>query len=92
MNVNATLEANTQLAECGQPGVRALHDPAMGAKSVVALDTSAGNTVLDASTLEIGATARKVVALVRVQFSGPVSPTAVIEPPMFGILEPQTGG
>lgn len=78
MNVDATLEAITQLAECGQPGVRALYDPAMSSESVVALDTSAGNTVLDAPTLEMGATARKVVALVRVQFAGPATRPAAL--------------
>jgi hypothetical protein len=48
---DATLERSAQLAEGGQPGVCALDDPAMATKSVVALNASAGDAVLDARRL-----------------------------------------
>lgn len=64
MNVDAALEASTQLAEGSQPGVRALDHPAMTPEPVIALDTTPGNTRRDAQLAQVGAATRKVIALV----------------------------
>ena len=71
MNVDAALEAGTQLAEGCQPRVSALNHPAVASESVIALNTSAGNTILDNAALKVRAAAGEVVALVRMQLGGP---------------------
>lgn len=63
MNVDASFEANPQLAEGSEPGVGSLDAPSVTAEPVVALDASAGNAGFDASALEVGSAARAVVAL-----------------------------
>jgi len=73
MNIDATLEACTQLAEGSQPGVSALDDPAVATEPIIALDASAGDAILDASALEVSTASRVVVTLVRMQFSGPAA-------------------
>lgn len=73
MNVDATLEAGTQLAEGSQPGVRALHHPTVATEPIIALDALAGDTILDASALEVSMASRVVVTLVRMQFTGPAT-------------------
>lgn len=64
MNVDAALEASTQLAEGSQPGVRVLDHQAMTPEPVIALDTTPGNTRRDAQLAQVGAATRKVIALV----------------------------
>ena len=73
MSLDAALEAHTQLAECCQPSVRSLDHPAVTPEPVIALDAPAGDAVLNATALEMGAAAMEVVALVRVQVLGPAS-------------------
>lgn len=73
MNVNAALEASAQLAEGCEPGVRALDDPAVAPESIIALDTFAGDAVLDTAAFEMGTAARVVVSLVRMQLAGPAA-------------------
>lgn len=72
MNVNATLKARAQLAQSGQPSVRALHDPAVASQSLVTLNTFSRYAVLDATALEVRTASRVVVSLVRMQ---PARPT-----------------
>lgn len=77
MNVDAALEASPQLAECSQPGVRALDHPAMTPKPIIALDAAPGNTRPDAQLAQVGAATGKVIALVGMQLVRPASgPTA----------------
>ena len=71
MNVNAALKAGTQLAEGCQPSVGALNYPPMASESVIALDASAGDTILNTAALEVSATPGEVVALVRMQLGRP---------------------
>jgi hypothetical protein len=67
MGLKAALEANAEFAEGGKPGMRTLNDPAMPAESIVALDASASNPILDAAALEVFPATRIVIAFVRVQ-------------------------
>ncbi len=67
MSLDAALEAHSQLAECCQPSVRSLHHPAITPETVIALDAPPGDAVMNATALEMVATAVEVVALVRVQ-------------------------
>lgn len=71
MNVDAPFKASAQLAEGGQPCVRTLDYPAVAPEPVVAFNAFAGDAVLDAPALEMRVAARKVVALVGMQFGGP---------------------
>jgi len=49
MDIEATLEANEQLAEHRKPGRHALHSPTMFAEAVVLLDATASDARVDAS-------------------------------------------
>lgn len=71
MNVGATLDAGTQVAECSQSGGSALNHPAVALETIIALDVSLGDVILDTSVLELSTASRVVVTLVRMQFSGP---------------------
>lgn len=73
MNVNAALEASAQLAEGSEPRVRALDDPAVATKPIIALYAFAGGTVLDTAAFEMSVAARVVVSLVRMQLAGPAT-------------------
>ena len=73
MSMDASFETDAQLAEGGQPGMCAFHDPAMASEPVVAFDSSASDSILDASAPEMLPTARKVVALVRMQLARPAA-------------------
>lgn len=68
MNVNATLEAGTQLAEGSQPGVGALDHPVVAPETIIALNALASDAILDPAALEMGAAPHVVVALVRMEF------------------------
>ncbi len=70
MNVESTLEANTELAEAREPGVRAFHDPAVLAQAIAALDTSPGHSTFDAPLPQMCSTPSVVIALVRMQLGG----------------------
>jgi hypothetical protein len=69
MNFERTLETNAEFAETGKPGMRALDNPAMPSKSLLALYPLAGNTSRGAALLQVTPTAGKVVALVRMEFA-----------------------
>lgn len=73
MNVDATLEAGTQLAKGSQPGMSALDHPAMASEAVIALDAPTSDTVFNAATLEVRTASGEVVALVRMQLGGPAA-------------------
>ena len=67
MDIRAALVAHGEAAELGQPGQRALHDPAVPAQAGAALDTLAGNAALDTPPLQGDPTGRAVIRLVGVQ-------------------------
>ena len=73
MNVDAALKARTQLAEGSQPRVSSLDQPAVAPEPVIALNTSAGDAILDTAAREVRAAARKVVDLVGMQLCGPAA-------------------
>ena len=78
MSLGAAFEADAQLAEGCQPGVRSLHHPAMAPQPVVARDAPAGDAALDTSSPEMFPTAREVVALVGMQLVGPTARSAAL--------------
>jgi len=67
MNVESAFEANTQLAEAREPGVSALHDPAVLAQALAALDTSPGDSTFDAPLSQMCSAPSVVIALVHMQ-------------------------
>src|ERR671938_524061 len=67
MDIRAALVAHGEAAELGQPGQRALHDPAVPAQAGAALDSLAGNAALDTPPLQGDPTGRAVIRLVGVQ-------------------------
>jgi len=73
MNVNATLEASAQLAEGCEPRVRALDDPAVATKPVIAFDAFASNAVSNTAAFEMSTAPPVVVSLVRMQLAGPAA-------------------
>ena len=76
MNIEATFEANAQLAESGKPSMRAFHNPAMLAKAIVLLDATACDSWNDAPLAQMPTTPREVIPLVSVEFVGPASRSA----------------
>ncbi len=69
MNIEASFEANSKLAESGEPGMRTLDDPTMPAQPFAAFDTAACNTSLDAALSQITSTTPEVIPFVSVQFA-----------------------
>lgn len=69
MNVETPFETNAQFAETGKLGVRALDHPAMPSEPFLAFDTATGDTCRDAALPQVPPTARKVMALVRMQLA-----------------------
>lgn len=75
MDVDASLEADAQLAEAGKPGMGALDHPAMPPQSIIALDPLASDAGGDAPLLEMVAAAVDIVGPVGVQLAWPASCT-----------------
>lgn len=73
MNVDAALEAGTQLAEGCQPGMGAFDYPPIASEPVIALDAPAGDTVLNTAALEVSTAPGEVITLVRMQLTGPAT-------------------
>lgn len=71
MDIDSAFEADAQLAHTCEPGVRALHDPAMTPQAVVALDSLASDARRDAPFLEVMAAAVDIIGLVSVQLAWP---------------------
>lgn len=69
MNVETPLETNTQFAESGKPGMRALNHPAMPPESLLAFHATTGNPSRDSALLQITPAAAKVVALICMQLT-----------------------
>ncbi|QKM56467.1 hypothetical protein B7759_05022 [Burkholderia glumae] len=69
MNIEASFEANSKLAESGKPGMRTLDDPTMPAQPFAAFDTAACNTSLDAALSRITSATPEVIPFVSVQFA-----------------------
>lgn len=70
MGVNASLEADAQLAKGSEPGVSTLDNPAMAAKPVFVFDAFACDTDLDATAVQVLTASRAVVGLVSMQLVG----------------------
>ncbi len=68
MDVESTFEADAKLAETGKPGMRALDDPPMTPKALLALNALTSNTCRNSSPVQILLTATAVVCLIGVQF------------------------
>jgi hypothetical protein len=73
MGLDASLKSDPQLSEARVPGVRALDNPSMASKPVVALDSSAGNAGFDATRSEMFMATLEVIAFVRMQLVRPAS-------------------
>jgi hypothetical protein len=73
MRMDATFEANAQLAEGGDPGVGSLDDPAMTAQAIIAFDAFSRDPHLDATTPQMRSAALVVIALVGMK---PIRPAA----------------
>ncbi|GLZ23176.1 hypothetical protein Bpla01_67040 [Burkholderia plantarii] len=73
MNIEAALEANPELSESGEPGMRAFDHPTMPPKAIATFDTTTRDTCLDAALSQITSTARKVIPFVSVQFGRPLA-------------------
>lgn len=71
MGGDAALEAHPELAEGGQPRMRALDHPAMTAQALLALDALAGDAHPDATPPQMLPTASAVVGFVRMELVGP---------------------
>ncbi len=69
MNIKAPLDANTELAEPRESGLRALDDPTMPSEPLATFYTTTDNTRLDASLPQITPATSKAIALVRVQLA-----------------------
>ncbi len=69
MNIEASFEANSKLAESGEPGMRTLDDPTMPAQPFAAFDTAACDTSLDAALSQITSATPEVIPFVSVQFA-----------------------
>ncbi len=67
MDIEAALETNTELAECGKPSMSAFHNPAMLAEPIVLLDASAGDSWVDASLAQMATAPCEVIPLVGVE-------------------------
>ncbi len=73
MNIETPFEANSKLAESGEPGMCALDDPTMPSQPFATFDTTPGDTGLDAALFQITSTTRKVIPFVSVQFGRPLA-------------------
>lgn len=68
MNIEPPLEADSQLAESGEPRMGALDHPSVTPKAVFALDAFAGDSSRDAASAQIISASTSVVTLVGMQF------------------------
>jgi hypothetical protein len=68
MNIETPLKANTQFAEAGKPGVRALDHPAMPSQPFLAFYSAPSNARRNPSLFQVLPAAGKVIALVRMPF------------------------
>lgn len=66
MDIQPPLEARSQLTHGRQPGMRSLHNPAVPAEPLLALDALARNPCRDTPLAQVGAAATAVVSLVSV--------------------------
>ncbi|ALK32993.1 hypothetical protein bpln_2g07400 [Burkholderia plantarii] len=73
MNIEAALEANPELSESGESGMRAFDHPTMPPKAIATFDATTRDTCLDAALSQIMSTARKVIPFVSVQFGRPLA-------------------
>ncbi len=77
MNVEPTFKADAKLAETGKPGMRALDDPPMTPKALLALNALASNTCRNSAPVQLLSTATAVVCLIGVQLVRPFARPAI---------------
>ena len=73
MDVVATLIADIEPAEVGEPRERPFRHPAMPAQRLAALDALAGDTDLDMAAVQCGTAGALIVRLVGMEFGGPLA-------------------
>ena len=73
VDVGATLIADGQTAEAGEPRQRTLDDPAVAAQALTAFDAPARDTRLDSASPAFPAATAVIVGFVGVQLAGPVA-------------------
>jgi hypothetical protein len=80
VDVGAAFIAHGETTKAVEPGERAFHDPAMPSQALARLDAASGNSRDNATVAASDATARVVVALVRMQLEGTATrpPTPVV--------------
>ncbi len=69
MNIETALEANPELAESGEPGMRALDHSTMPSQQFTTFDTTPSDTGLDAALSQITPATREVIPFVSLQFA-----------------------
>ncbi len=77
MDVETTLETNSQFAETGEPGMRALDHPAMPSEPLLAFHCAPGDTGRDTALLQVTTTACEVIAFVCMQLAGAFARLAI---------------
>lgn len=78
MNVGPSLVSDSEAAEAREPRKGALDDPSMPTEVAAAFDAFSSDPVLDAAFRACPAAAGVVIALVCVQFSGPLTRPAAL--------------
>lgn len=73
MGVDAAFEADTQLAEGGNPGVSSLDHPTMAAQAIIALNTFTCDSHFDATVTQMRSAALVVIAFVGMQLVRPAA-------------------
>jgi hypothetical protein len=74
MDIGAALVTHAQAAEVIEPGQRSLDHPAVAAQALAGVDALAGNTDPDVPLGEGPPAAGEVIALVSMEFGGPLAP------------------
>jgi hypothetical protein len=77
MDIGAPLVAHGEAPLAGEPGERALDDPAVAPEALTTVDAHAGNPDSDVAAAQRLAAAEDVVALIGVQLGGTLAPPPV---------------
>src|SRR5215210_364477 len=73
MDLRQAFIAHSQATEAREPGKGALHDPTVPPQALLALDFAARDARGNPPLAALGPTVRSVIALVRMQFVGPLA-------------------
>jgi len=74
MDIRAAFIPDTEATELTQPGERAFDDPAVAAQPILRLNADPGDATGDVAAAQGRAVGRRGVALVGMQFGGPLAP------------------